>query len=187
MSDTPPVSFLPAATRNPAATAPDTAPQQNGHEHHDHPAEPPVNERPTIQRTPTTAPAKVPEPVRLPVEQLPVDPEVGKPYRPFVLGGQTFRCAAKIPANAMLSIVAKQAQLAEADVEELTADKQREMLFLIGEMLSGVLWPQEREAMELRLTDTIDPVDISDLVTAVQGLWASYGDASGTGKEQPAS
>ena len=186
MSDTPPVSFMPA-TRNPAATAPDVAPQQNGHDHHEHAPAAPVNERPTIQRAPTSAPSRQPEPVKLAYEDLPVDPELGKKYRPFELGGVTFRCAAKIPANAMLSIVAKQSQLADAEVEDISPERQREMLFLIGEMLSAVLWPMERDRMEARLTDPIDPVDLPELVQAVQALWADYNVATGTGKEQQGS
>lgn len=184
MSDTPPVSFLPAASRS-GATAPQTGmPAQNGHEHHDHPHEPSVvNERPTIQRAPTSTPTRAAAPVPMPYEDLPVDDELGKKYRPFVLSGQTFRCAAKIPANAMLSIVAKQALLTETDTEELSQEKQREMLFLIGEMLAAVLWPQERDRMEAVLSDPIDPVDLPDLVAAVQALWGDYNTATSVGKE----
>ncbi len=83
--------------------------------------------------------------------------------------------------------MSKQSQLADSDVDQITPEQQKEMLFLIGEMLAAVLWPVERDRMEARLSDPVDPVDLPELVQAVQALWGSYNEATGTGKEQPGS
>lgn len=183
MPDTPPsVSFLPAspATRvhQPSLPAPepevvDEAP----------PISRSLSAEPTIQRAPAKPQVRATQVAR-PMEELPIDPERGVPYRPFTIGGLTVRCASEVPADTMLDVVSKQQLLADREMGELTAEEQLSMLHLIGQMLAGVVWPDDAEAIRQRLRDPVQPVSISTLAAAVQALWGEYNEATKVGKEQ---
>jgi hypothetical protein len=180
-----PVTFVPAS------------PHDHNHSHgpHDGQTTPPVAVRTmdsggavqgpaaAYQRAPMGSPsAAAPAPVPFPSEDLPVDPELGKPYRPFTIGGMTVRCAAKVPAETMLQVVSAQQQLPDKQPDQLSAAEQLSAINLLGQMLAGVVWPMDAPLLRQRLSDPIDPVDILELSVAVQALWASYN--GGTGKGQ---
>lgn len=181
----PQVSFMPAATRRPEPPAMNGGPPpERDVPESPAPPAPPVNDEPVLQRAPAMRPAEN-QPVLMPSDSgLMVDPGTGFKYRPFTIGGLTVRCARVVPADTMLDVVSKQQKLADRNMDELTTEEQLDMLHLIGQMLGGVVWPEDSDALRERLRDPRDPVDIMELSTAVQGLWGLYNEATAVGKGQ---
>ena len=181
MPDTEPsVSFLPASP----ATRVQQPVEQPSLPVPDAPAPvPAVSAEPTIQRAPTKQQPRQQQ-VTKPNEDLPVDPGTGYTYRPFTIGGLMVRCASVVPADTMLDVVSKQQKLSEKNMEDLTTEEQIGMLHLIGQMLGGVVWPEDSDMLRARLRDPRDPISISELATAVQALWGEYNEATRVGKEQ---
>ena len=192
MTDTPPVSFVPAR-QDPRPNGQDPAPVPV-------PAQPyaaasslgseaftDVHSAPTLQRAPLAAAPGQQAPVLRPsLAGLPTDKVSGFRYRPLVLGGVEIRCASKVPADVMLEVVAAQQKLSDKNPEDLTGAEQLEMLHLLGQMLAGVVWEEDADRLRERLRDKREPVDLPELSEAIQKLWLEYNTAAGVGKDQPA-
>jgi hypothetical protein len=175
MSD--PIAFTPAL--QPAEPPPtDQAPPTNGHVVRTDPAAP--GSTPQLQPTPEAQPVPIPSD-----DGLEADAESGDLYRPFELGTYRVRCAARVPAEHMLDVIATQQRLSEKDPKDMTTAEKVESIQLIGQMLRAVVWDEDNDIVRTALTNKRHPIALEDLSAAVSRLWQSYNTSAGVGKEQP--
>lgn len=174
-----PIAFTPAPNQ-PSLPPSDTPP--NGRVVRTDPAQRVEAPTPHLEPQPEMQPVPIPT-----GDGLLVDPESGDKYRPFELNGVTMRCAAEIPADYMLDVIASQQKLADKDPEDMTPAEQLEGVQIIGDMLRAVIWDEDFPLLRQALTNKRRPIGIARLAPIVQELWSSYNLSAGVGKEQPGS
>lgn len=174
-----PIAFTPAPNQQPVQS---NTPPPNGRVLRTDPADRVEAPTPHLEPKPEMQPVPIPS-----SDGLLVDPETGDTYRPFELNGVTLRCAAEIPADYMLEVIAAQQRLADKDPEEMTPSEQLEGVQIIGEMLRAVIWDEDFPLLREVLTNKRRPVGIARLAPIVSQLWSSYNLSAGVGKEQPGS
>jgi hypothetical protein len=99
----------------------------------------------------------------------------------MVIGKDTFRCASRMPAGYAMEITRFQMMLAGKRPEDFSNEENAQALDLLATLIAGVVWDEDIPALEKRLKDKRDPIDMQTLNDKLGAVWAGVRERSGLG------